>query len=146
MKVRDIMTSDPQTAPPGSYIGDVARMMRDLNVGIIPVVNDQGNLLGVITDRDITIRVAAAGLNPFETSVQDFLSPNVVTVSPDDSVDKARQLMGDKQIRRLPVLDNGKLVGILSIGDIATKDTSGDKATGDTLEEISEPTNLNKTP
>jgi CBS domain-containing protein len=143
MKVKDIMTKNPETVGPGTTVADVARLMRDLDVGIVPIVNED-DLMGVITDRDITIRVTAAGLAPFEVSVQDFLSPNPVTVSPNDDVDKARQLMADHQIRRLLVTDENKLVGILSIGDVATKDRSEDTETGETLEEISEPTNYNR--
>jgi CBS domain-containing protein len=138
MKVKDIMTKNPETVSPGTYIGDVAGLMRDLDVGIVPVVNDD-ELLGVITDRDITIRVTAAGLNPFEVTVQDFTSPNPVTVSPDDSLGKARDLMAEHQIRRLLVTEGSKLVGIVSLGDLATKDRAKDAATGEVLEEISEP-------
>src|SRR5207248_1358696 len=143
MKVKDIMTKNPETVGPGTTVADVARLMRDLDVGIVPVVNED-QLMGVITDRDITIRVTAAGLAPFEVSVQDFLSPNPVSVSPNDDLDKARQVMADHQIRRLLVTEGNKLVGILSIGDVATKDKSEDAETGETLEEISEPTNYNR--
>ena len=137
MKIRKIMTESPETVTPGTFIADVARMMRDLDVGIIPVVNN-GELMGVITDRDITIRVTAAGLSPFEVTVQDFISPNPVTASPDDDVDKARQLMGEHQIRRLLITDGNKLVGIVSLGDVAIKDKRDESATGEVLEEISE--------
>lgn len=144
MKVRDIMTKNPETVTPGTFIGDVAMLMRDLDVGVVPVVND-GRLMGVITDRDITIRVTASGLNPFEVTVQDFISPNPISVSPDDDLDRARELMAEHQIRRLLVTEDDKLVGILSLGDLATKDRSDDSETGQVLEEISEPTNLNRT-
>lgn len=139
MQVKDIMTEAPETVSPGTFIGDVALMMRDHDIGIVPVVNN-GELMGVITDRDITIRVTASGLNPFEVTVQDFLSPNTVTISPKDDVAKARKLMAQNQIRRLLVTEGSKLVGILSIGDVATKDSGADAATGGVLEEISEPT------
>lgn len=138
MKVKDIMTKNPETVGPGTLIADVARMMRDLDVGIVPVVRNE-QLLGVITDRDITIRVTAAGLLPFEVTVQDFVSPNAVTVSPGDNVDKARQLMADNQIRRILVTEGDKLVGIVSLGDVATKDRKDEDATGQVLEDISEP-------
>ncbi|HEX9989484.1 MAG TPA: CBS domain-containing protein [Chloroflexia bacterium] len=144
MKVRDIMTKNPETVAPGTSVSDVALMMRDLDVGIIPVVND-GELMGVITDRDIVIRVVASGLNPIDVGVQDFLSPNPVSVSPDDDVDTARDLMAERQIRRLLVTDGSKLVGILSIGDVAIKDQSDDSDTGQVLEEISQPTDYNRT-
>ncbi len=141
MKVRDIMTDNPDTVAPGTTIGDVAVMMRDLDVGIIPVVNE-GDLMGVITDRDITIRVTAAGLGPYDATVQNFISPNAVTVSPDDDIEEARKLMSEHQIRRLLVTEGSKLVGILSLGDLATRDSTEDKETGQVLEEISEPTEL----
>jgi CBS domain-containing protein len=134
------MTKNPETAHLGTTISDIAQMMRDLNVGIIPVVKDDGELAGVITDRDITIRVVADGLNTLDTSVQDFLSPNPICVSSSDSVDDARQLMSEHQIRRLLVVDDGKLVGIVSIGDVAIKDREQKKATGEALQDISEPT------
>jgi CBS domain-containing protein len=144
MKVRDIMTKNPETVTPGTFIGDVAMLMRDLDVGVVPVVRD-GRLLGVITDRDITIRVTASGLNPFEVTVQDFTSPNPISVSPDDDLERARELMSQHQIRRLLVTEDEKLVGILSLGDLATKDRADDTETGQVLEDISEPTNLNRT-
>ena len=137
------MTDNPETVSPGTFVADVARMMRDLDVGIIPVVHE-GQLKGVITDRDITIRVTAAGLSPFEVSVQDFLSPNPVTVSPDDDIEKARTLMAEHQVRRILVTDGNKLVGIVSLGDLATKDRTEEEATGQVLEDISEPTNQNR--
>ena len=139
MKIKDIMTGNPETVMPGTTIGEVAAMMRDLDVGIIPVVNE-GRLLGVITDRDITIRVTATGLNPHETTVQDFMSPNPVSLSPGDDIKKARDLMSERQIRRLLVTEGDELVGIVSLGDVATKDNSDDHKTGKVLEEISEPT------
>jgi len=141
MKARDIMTRNPEVATPSTSIADVAQMMRDLDVGIVPVA-DGDRLLGVITDRDITIRVTAAGLNPYDTSVQAFVSPNPVTVQPDDDVDKVRQLMADKQIRRVLVTEGDQLAGVISIGDVAVKGNSSDKKVGDALQEISEPTNL----
>jgi CBS domain-containing protein len=140
MKISDIMTKNPETAHPGSTIADVARMMRDLNVGIVPVVKEDGDLAGVITDRDITIRIVADGLNPIDMSVQDFLSPNAICIEPDASVDEARKLMSEHQIRRLPVVEKGKLVGILSIGDVAIRDRDDKEATGEALQEISEQT------
>ncbi len=139
MKIKDIMTKEPETVSPGTTIGEVARMMRDLDVGVIPVVNNN-KLLGVITDRDITIRVTAAGLNPHETTVQDFMSPNPVSLSPGDNLEKARDLMAEKQIRRLLVTDGDELVGIVSLGDVAVKDKQEGDKIGQVLEEISEPT------
>jgi CBS domain-containing protein len=143
MKASDIMTRNPETVTPGTFIGDVARLMRDLDVGMVPIAQD-GKLLGVITDRDITVRVTAAGLNPYESPVQDFMSPNVVKVSPDDDVEQVRQIMADRQIRRVLVVDGDNVVGVISLGDVSTRDRSEDAAAGAVLEEISEPTNLNR--
>ncbi|MEO8288236.1 MAG: CBS domain-containing protein [Chloroflexota bacterium] len=143
MKARDIMTKNPETATPGTTVADVARMMRDLDVGIVPVVNGD-KLLGVITDRDITIRFTAEGLDPAGTSVDAFVSPNPVVVSPNDSVEKVRELMADKQIRRVLVTEGDNLVGVISIGDVAIKGKSNDTEVGEALQDISEPTDLSR--
>ena len=143
MKAKDIMTEKPESVTPGTNIADVARIMRDMNVGIVPVADDD-RLLGVITDRDITIRVTAAGMAPQDVTVQDFMSPNVETVSPGDSVDEVRKIMAEKQIRRVMVVDDGKLVGVISLGDVALNERDKDAKTGDVLEKVSEPTNLNR--
>ena len=143
MKAKDIMTEKPECATPGTNVADVAAIMRDMNVGVVPVTDDD-RLLGVITDRDITIRVTAAGMAPQDVTVQDFMSPNVVTVSPDDSVDDVRKLMADHQIRRVMVVDDGKLVGVVSLGDVALNERDKDAKTGQVLEKVSEQTNLNR--
>ena len=144
MKANDIMTERPEGVTPGTSIAEVARIMREMNVGIVPVTDDDGHLLGVITDRDITIRVTAAGLPPQDVTVQDFMSPNVITVSPDDSVDQVRQLMADNQIRRVMVTQDDKLVGVISLGDIALNERYEDAKNGQVLEEVSEPVNLDR--
>jgi CBS domain-containing protein len=143
MKASDIMTKAPETVTPGTYIGDVARIMRDLDVGFVPIA-EEGRILGVITDRDITIRVTAAGLNPYDSPVQDFMTPNPVTVSAGDNVDDVRKLMADRQIRRVLVTDGDSVVGVISLGDVAIRDRSDDAETGDVLEEISEPTDYSR--
>jgi CBS domain-containing protein len=143
MKAKDIMTAKPESVTPGTNIADVARIMRDMNVGVVPVADDD-RLLGVITDRDITIRVTAAGMAPQDVTVQDFMSPNVVTVSPDDDVEDVRKLMADNQIRRVMVTDSDKLVGVISLGDVALNEKDKDARTGEVLEKVSEPTNLNR--
>jgi CBS domain-containing protein len=121
----------------------VARIMRDMNVGIVPVADDD-RLLGVITDRDITIRVTAAGMSPQDVTVQDFMSPNVVTVKPGDDVEAVRKVMSENQIRRVMVVDDEKLVGVISLGDVALNERDKDAKTGEVLEKVSEPTNLNR--
>jgi len=137
MRIADIMTKDVQSVSPSTDLQTVARHMRDLDVGVIPVV-DGGKLLGIITDRDIVIRAIAAGTNPQQGTVGDHMSPDPTTVSPGDDVQRATEIMAREQIRRLLVVENGTLVGILSIGDVAV-DTGRDRMTGDALEQISEP-------
>ncbi len=143
MKAKDIMTEKPESVTPGTNITDVARIMRDMNVGIVPVADDD-RLLGVITDRDITIRVTAAGMSPQDVTVQDFMSPNVVTVKPGDDVEAVRKVMSENQIRRVMVVDDEKLVGVISLGDVALNERDKDAKTGEVLEKVSEPTNLNR--
>lgn len=137
MSVADIMTREVQTVTGSTDLLTVARHMRDLNVGVIPVV-ENGQLLGIITDRDIVIRAVAMGINPQAELVCDHMSPDPATVPPDLDVSAAAQLMAREQIRRLPVVEDGKLVGIISIGDVAV-DAGRDQLAGDALEQISEP-------
>lgn len=141
MRIADIMTKDVQSVSTSTDLQTVARHMRDLDVGVIPVV-DGGQLRGIITDRDIVIRAIAAGANPQQSSVGDHMSSDPTTVSPDDDVQRATEIMAREQIRRLLVVENGTLVGILSLGDVAV-DTGRDRLTGDALEQISEPAQPN---
>lgn len=137
MSIRDYMTTGVQTVGPDATILEVARIMRDVDTGIVPVVSG-AMLEGVITDRDIVVRVLADGADPATAKVEDYLSRVPTTVSPDTPVQQALQLMQRDQIRRLPVVEGVELVGIISIGDLAV-DTGKDKAVGDTLEDISRP-------
>ena len=134
MKVRDIMTTDVATATPETTLEDIATMMRDEDTGAIPVLEDD-ELVGIITDRDIVIRCIAEGKDPVETTVEDVLTEGLETVEPESDIEEARDLMSRRQIRRLPVVEDGQLIGMLSIGDIAVK---SDTDVGDTLENVSE--------
>lgn len=135
MKVRDIMTTEVATAEPDSTLQEIAAMMKDEDTGAIPVL-DEDQLIGIITDRDIVLRCVAAGHDCADVTADDIISDNVETVEPDADVDEAVRLMAHRQIRRLPVCDNGKLVGMLSLGDIAVKQS--DDEAGEALEDISE--------
>lgn len=116
--VREFMTSDPVTVSSDCSLMEAARIMRAHDVGVLPVINE-GEFCGVITDRDIVIKAVAAGR--FDDTVGSFISMGVVTVAPDDDVERAAELMSENDVRRLPVCDGGNLVGMLSVGDIATR-------------------------
>jgi len=137
MRIAEIMTRDVQSVTGDTDLQTVARHMRDLDVGVIPVV-EGSRLVGVITDRDIVIRAVAAGEDAQRALVRDHMSPDPTTISPNEQVSRAAEIMAREQIRRLPVVEDGTLVGILSIGDVAV-DAGKDKLTGDALEQISEP-------
>jgi CBS domain-containing protein len=135
MKVRDVMTSDVTTAGADTTLEEIATMMKSEDTGAIPVVEEQ-ELLGLITDRDIVIRCVAEGRDPSEVTAEDILTENLEVVDPETDVQEALDLMGRHQIRRLPVVENGELVGMVSIGDLAVK--QGDEQdTGETLKDVS---------
>ena len=135
--IQDIMTRDVQTISPQETVQRAAQMMDELNVGAIPVL-DGGKLVGMITDRDITVRSTAAGQAPESTRVGDVMSTDVRTCFATQGVDEVLEQMGDVQIRRVPVVDQAshKMVGIVSLGDMATKQAKGIE---NALEEISSP-------
>jgi CBS domain-containing protein len=116
--VSDIMTTDLVSLSAEHSVRDAARRMREANVGAI-VVQKHGNLFGIVTDRDIVVRCLAHGGDCDETPLSEICSPDVTTLGPDDEVDRAVTVMRDKAIRRIPVVKNGKAVGILSLGDLA---------------------------
>jgi CBS domain-containing protein len=133
--VRDLMTSSPRTVEPTTTIVDAARVMQEEDVGPVPIV-EGGRLWGILTDRDITVRVVAQAMDPHTTTVQDVASRDLVTVDPDQGVDEALRLMEQHQVRRLPVCEeDGRLVGILAQADVAR--AIGDERTGQVVEEIS---------
>jgi CBS domain-containing protein len=134
--IRDVMTSNPQSVDPETTVVDAARLMRDGDVGSLPVVED-GRLTGVVTDRDITVRAVAEGKDPQSTKVADVLSQDVVTIDPQQDLDEALRLMARHQVRRLPVVEeDGRLVGIVAQADVAEQ--GDDRQTGQMVEEISE--------
>ena len=138
MQVKQVMTRGVECISPNTTVQEAARKMKALNVGPLPIC-DNDRLTGMLTDRDITVRVAAEGRNPATTTVREAMTPEVVYCFEDDSVRDAAQLMEQKQIRRLLVLDRAKrLVGIVSLGDLAAK-THDKPLAGDVLERVSEP-------
>jgi CBS domain-containing protein len=135
MNIRDVMTPNPRTVSPADSIQSAACIMRDEDTGVVPIV-DNGRAVGVVTDRDIVVRAVADG-GQLSRTVGEIATNAVVCASPDMSTREAAQLMSDHQVRRLPVVENERLVGIVSIGDLAVKEGK-DGRTGDTLQAISE--------
>jgi CBS domain-containing protein len=135
MNVRDVMTHNPRTVEPGDSIQSAARIMKDEDTGVVPVV-ENGKPVGIVTDRDIVLRAVADG-GSCDKPVREIATRDLVFVKPGDSTKEATRIMAERQIRRLPVVEDGRLVGIVSLGDIAVKEGK-DSRTGDTLEEISE--------
>jgi CBS domain-containing protein len=136
VKVGDIMTREPSSLRREATAAEAATLMKQEDCGSIPIV-DGGRLVGIVTDRDIVIRAVAAGKDPKTLRIAEIMSADPITVSPDDSVDEASQIMAERQVRRLPVVQDGRLVGLLAIGQVARRDDA--EQTGETLKEISEP-------
>ncbi|ACL76131.1 CBS domain-containing protein [Ruminiclostridium cellulolyticum] len=137
MKVKDIMTTNVTYVEPNASILDTAKLMQQHNVGSIPVC-DKGSVVGMVTDRDIVVRNIAIGKNPQQTPVSDIMTTGVTSVSPDMEMSQVTKMMADSQIRRVPVVDQNNLVGIVALGDVAT-DAKFDTEVADTLTEISRP-------
>jgi CBS domain-containing protein len=128
--LRDVMTTNPETLPESTTVREAAETMRANDIGDVVIVDDNGAISGILTDRDIVVRVVAEGRDPRVTRIGDIGSRELTAASPDDPVDRAVQLMRERAIRRLPVVDKGKPVGIVSIGDLAL-DRDPDSALAD---------------
>lgn len=139
LKVRDIMTKDIAYINPLSPITEAAQLMQKHNVGSIPVC-DKSGVIGIVTDRDIVVRNVAHGTDPKSTKVQDVMTSQVTTASPEMDVNDAARIMTQSQIRRIPVVENNFLVGMVSLGDVATEPRYDEEAS-DALSEISKPSN-----
>jgi CBS domain-containing protein len=129
--VEEIMTRDPRTVEIGDSLADAAREMRDGDIGNV-IVTDGGQVAGIVTDRDIVVRAIAEGREPQSTTVGDVFSSGPRTLDPGESVEVAAEAMGENGIRRLPVVSDGELVGVISLGDLAQ-----DRDAGPPLAEIS---------
>jgi CBS domain-containing protein len=117
-QVKDVMTERPVTLDADASLADAARLMRDRGIGDVIVVAGD-NAEGIVTDRDIVIRAVAEGADPTRTALREVASGDLAAVAPDDPVERAIELMRERAIRRLPVLESGKPVGVLSLGDLA---------------------------
>lgn len=137
MKIREIMTPDAQCVRPDETLVDAALLMRQLDVGVLPVCDD-GEVIGMITDRDVTIRAVADARHPVTTMVREVMSAGTITVYDDQEVDEVLHILEQHQIRRAPVLNReGRLVGIVSLGDIAVDASAS--LSGEALKRVSQP-------
>ncbi len=143
MQVKDVMTRDVEVIHPNATVAEAAEKMQALDVGPLPVC-DGDQLMGMITDRDITVRATAAGQDPRLARVQEVMTPDVLYGFADQDVREAAQIMEQHQIRRLVVLDHDKrLVGIVSLGDLAV-DTQDQQLSGEVLQQVAEPAAPNR--
>lgn len=141
MKAQDIMTPEPVIVTPDTPLDEAARLMKDQNVGMLPVVEAEGSkqLIGVITDRDIAMRHVAEGHGSTDCAVREAMTEHVSTCTPDTEVDEVMDLMGREQVRRIPIVDErGSLVGIVAQADIVLE-AEDEKKAEKTIEKISEP-------
>jgi CBS domain-containing protein len=133
--VRDVMTQNPRTCDAGSSVIEAARVMKEEDVGSVPVL-ESGRLIGTLTDRDIVLRIVAEGRDPQSTKVMEVASSDLVTIDPQQNLDDALRMMATHQVRRLPVVEeDGHLVGILAQADAARE--ASEKKVGETVEAIS---------
>jgi CBS domain-containing protein len=138
MKIKDVMTRNVAVVHPSTTIEEAADLMKTHDVGLLPVCEGE-RLVGVLTDRDITVRAVAVGQSPVTTMVSDAMTPDIYSVFDDQDVEDAARVMKQQQVRRVVVLDGDKrLVGIASLGDLAV-DTADAMLTGEVVERVSEP-------
>lgn len=136
MKIREVMTNPAIRVSPEESAAVAARLFARYNVGALPVCGSDGRVCGMVTDRDLVTRCVASGRTPEHTPVSQVMTPQVISVRPDTEVTAAASLMGTRQVRRLPVVENGRLCGMVSLADLAHwEDSSGDAA--DALARIS---------
>ncbi|EYE89057.1 hypothetical protein Q428_04460 [Fervidicella metallireducens AeB] len=138
MKVRDMMSKNIATVKPDTPILEVAKVLKDMNIGSVPVC-DGNKVVGIVTDRDIVIRELAMGKDVKRDVAKDVMTSGVTTATPEMDIHEASKIMAQRQIRRLPVVENGTLIGMLALGDIAVQSKLEDDA-GEALSDISKPT------
>ncbi|MBS4536579.1 CBS domain-containing protein [Clostridium sp. D2Q-14] len=137
MKVREVMTDNVRAMLNSASIRDIAKEMNVLGVGSIPITSRDNRAVGIVTDRDIVVRALTSEKN-INDPISSIMTKDLISISPDTDIHEAARLMAEKQIRRLPVVENGKLVGIVSLGDLAVRDVYANEA-GDALSNISLP-------
>lgn len=122
MKVSDLMSTNVVTVPPEFSAADAARTMERSDIGLVPVCSSDGRIQGILTDRDIVTRCVAARIDPKQAKVQDLMTRGVISVTPDEDVKTAAGIMSGEQIRRIPVVEHERIVGILSLADLVHSD------------------------
>ena len=134
--IREVMTSNPSTIETDGFVVEAAKIMKAEDAGVVPVT-ENGRLIGMVTDRDIAIRVVAEGKDPQSTSVREVASTDLVTIDPEQNLDEALRLMAQHKVRRLPVVEeDGRLVGVVAQADVARE--GDDTKTGQVVQEISQ--------
>jgi CBS domain-containing protein len=133
--IRDVMTENPTSCEPSTTIVEAAKVMAEEDVGPVPVV-EGGRIVGLVTDRDLVVRVLAEGRDPNSTTIGDIASADLVTVQPDSDLNEALSLMSQNQVRRLPVVEDGRLVGIVAQADVAR--AADEEETGEMVQDISQ--------
>lgn len=135
-KIRDLMTAAPSTATLESTAEELAAIMREEDIGSVPIVSEEGELAGIVTDRDIVIRCIAEGKEVTACTAEELMTGDVHQVAPEMGIELAARLMRDHQVRRLPVVEDGRLVGMIALGDLAVK-SEDDGLKGNVIEDIS---------
>jgi CBS domain-containing protein len=134
--IREVMTANPSTIETAGFVVEAAKIMKQENAGVVPVT-ENGRLIGMVTDRDIAIRVVAEGKDPQSTSIREVASTDLVTIDPQQDLDEALRLMAQHKVRRLPVVEeDGRLVGVVAQADVARE--GDDTKTGQVVQEISQ--------
>lgn len=140
MKLQDIMTKDVIAVSFDTSVYDAAQIMRDKNIGSVPICTENMNVEGIVTDRDIVLRVVCENKDPKQTKCKEIMTDNLIIGKTDMEVSSALELMGDLQVRRLPVVEDNKLVGFVALGDMAVRGQFN-RPTEDALSDISVPSN-----
>lgn len=136
MKVKDCMCSGVTCVKPDCSVEDCAKIMGEYHIGCVPVCDGSDTIVGLVTDRDILLRTVACGKDAKTTPISDIMTCQVCSCTPDIDVQEAEKLMSENQIRRLPVIDNNKVVGILTLGDLTTNASVDTQSVCDTMENI----------
>ena len=136
MKVKDCMCSDVKFVTPDTTLCDCAKLMCNSHIGCVPVCDDSKNVVGVVTDRDVILRAVACDKDDKNTAVSDIMTCNVYCLDGNSDIQEAEKLMSENAVRRLPVVENNKIIGILTIGDLAKNDNVNPEGICNTLENI----------